>query len=664
MSQTYDADDPLQILGTTIADKYDVMELAGEGGFSVVYKAQHRIWRQPVALKFFTILEEADPEMRERLVEDFVQEGKLMTELSSKSAAIVQARDIGKLARGEEGHWIPYMVLEWLDGVPLDIALATERRLGLPVRSLGEALDLLEPAVAALDVAHQRGIAHRDIKPANFMILGDARSDEGTIKLLDFGIAKVMADQEQLQQQLQMTGQNITAFTPTHGAPEQFSRNYGATGPWTDVYAVALIVAEVMQEGVQALDGETFYELGVSSCNLDKRPTPLTLGLDVPDHVESIFAKALAVQPSDRYATVGDFWRDLQGLVFPERDTWRAGKKSSSTDPRSRSYAPPQSGAASSAPPVSQDAKTVAPNTTDGLANSVPHPPSTAPRSSNGLVGGIVGAVVVTAAGAGYLAYTANDGPPGQSPEATATAAASATVAPPIATGKATIQWAGACPTRMKVVNGGSFEMGSNEAGFKLWKPQHEVTLDTYCLDEHEVTVDQYHQCVKEGGCKAADEKPNYPKSASMSEEEHLKELKAYAEFCNEGKSNRSDHPINCIDWYRAKAYCDHYGLRLPTEAEWEYAARGNDGRKFPWGNDPGDEFYMNAAGTEWASWRKANELSEPQSLMFDASDGFAGTSPVGKFPRAQTQAGNMDMVGNVWEWTNDWYALYDGEAE
>ena len=103
---------------------------------------------------------------------------------------------------------------------------------------------------------------------------------------------------------------------------------------------------------------------------------------------------------------------------------------------------------------------------------------------------------------------------------------------------------------------------------------------------------------------------------------------------------------------------------QLPTEAQWELAARGTDGRKFPWGDDAGDQSYMNAAGTEWRDWLSSKGLPAPTGLMYEKSDGFAGTAPVGRFPRAQTQSGQLDMVGNVWEWTRDWYSLYSKEAQ
>src|SRR6476659_6469707 len=101
--------DPLGICGTIIAEKYKIGAVIGEGGFSVVYKAEHTIWKQPVAIKCFKILSHAPAEQRDQLLDGFIQEGKLMTALSSRSAAIVQARDVGTFTT-QEGLWIPYMV--------------------------------------------------------------------------------------------------------------------------------------------------------------------------------------------------------------------------------------------------------------------------------------------------------------------------------------------------------------------------------------------------------------------------------------------------------------------------------------------------------------------------------------------------------------------------
>src|SRR5678815_6168702 len=107
--------DPLGLSGQVLAEKYAVDRVVGSGGFAVVYRAHHKIWNQPVAIKFFSGLSSAPPDQREALREAFVKEGALLSELSSQTANIVQARDVGTITTAD-GQWLPYMVLEWLEG--------------------------------------------------------------------------------------------------------------------------------------------------------------------------------------------------------------------------------------------------------------------------------------------------------------------------------------------------------------------------------------------------------------------------------------------------------------------------------------------------------------------------------------------------------------------
>ena len=93
-------------------------------------------------------------------------------------------------------------------------------------------------------MAHEQGIAHRDIKPANLFIA--EVGGRQTVKVLDFGIAKVITETASLTRAFEMTGRSLQAFTARYGSPEQFSRRYGATGPWTDVFALALVLIETV----------------------------------------------------------------------------------------------------------------------------------------------------------------------------------------------------------------------------------------------------------------------------------------------------------------------------------------------------------------------------------------------------------------------------------
>ncbi|HHH11409.1 MAG TPA: serine/threonine protein kinase, partial [Sorangium sp.] len=284
-------------------DKYRIDGFAGAGGFSVVYRGEHTIWKEPVAVKFFRVMGQAPKHVRNILLDDFVREGKLMSQLSSRSPTIVQARDVGRYRLGDD--WIAFMVLEWIEGETLDDLLTREAKQRRPPRALIDIVNFLQPVAEAVAVAHDADIAHRDLKPGNIMLL----SDNTGIKVLDFGIAKVM-EREQLQVQLQHTNRVLNPFSPAYGAPEQFSRTNGATGPWTDVFAMALIVVEMMQNS-PVLHG-TLFDTAEMSCNTASRPTPRELGMDVSDEVEAVFVKALAVAVADRYRTMRDFWTALE----------------------------------------------------------------------------------------------------------------------------------------------------------------------------------------------------------------------------------------------------------------------------------------------------------------------------------------------------------------
>ena len=110
------------------------------------------------------------------------------------------------------------------------------------------------------------------------------------------------------------TAGHITSFTPLYGAPEQFNRTYGATGPWTDVFALALVVAEVAS-GKEPMSGDSLVQLGFASADPNVRPTPRTLGVSTSDEVEAVFRRAVAVKPEERFQTVGEFWAALRATV-------------------------------------------------------------------------------------------------------------------------------------------------------------------------------------------------------------------------------------------------------------------------------------------------------------------------------------------------------------
>ena len=204
----------------------------------------------------------------------------------------------------------------------------------------------------------------------------------------------------------------------------------------------------------------------------------------------------------------------------------------------------------------------------------------------------------------------------------------------------------------MVAVPGGAFYMGDDE-GTKLERPTHHVRLDPFCIDRFEVTVSAYKSCSDMGECK---------RGATTNEWDGIDERKhaTFDPLCNvRDPAGHGQHPINCVDWAAARYFCRSEGARLPTEAEWEFAARGPDGRRYPWGDEPPSATLLNACGTECVAWGKVQ--GEEERAMFAADDGWATTAPVGSFPAGASPYGLQDVVGNVWEWVDDWFAPYDG---
>jgi formylglycine-generating enzyme required for sulfatase activity len=616
-------DDPLRLVGKTIAEKYLVESVVGEGGFALVYRATHLLWKRPVALKVFRALEHVSAADSKQLLEAFHQEGALLADLSERSAAIVQARDVGEL-QTDGGARFPYMVLEWLEGATLEDVLVQEAAAGTPQRTLAEAVRLLQPIADALDLAHARGVAHRDVKPANVFVVGDARGTDTTVKILDFGIAKVVSDAQRETGGFAKTAGKVSSFTPAYAAPEQFSRTYGATGPWTDVYALALVVVEVVT-GRAPLEGDDLVQLAVAAADPARRPTPRTLGVDLGAAAEAVFARALAVKPEERYATAGEFWRALAG-----------------SDATSGSHAARVTGSAT-ATAVAPAAAAAAATLLDPEAAARVAAPAPSARSSRRPLLLVVAAAVIAGVAAAFVVpkLLRRDG-------AAATGGASAAGIPAPAGSVSTAD--ARCPAGMLPVPGGAYFMGADD-GASAEKPAHAVRIMPYCIDRFEATVDDYKSCSDVGDCKRA-WTTNEWRGITQ------KDRDAYDPLCNAtDPARRAKHPINCVDWEMADRFCKKRGKRLPSEAEWEFAARGPDGRRYPWGDEAPSELRLNACGSECAEWGRAHQIDLPS--MYAASDGWANTAPVGSFPKGASPYGVEDVVGNVWEWVADWYGGY-----
>lgn len=163
----------------------------------------------------------------------------------------------------------------------------------------------------------------------------------------------------------------------------------------------------------------------------------------------------------------------------------------------------------------------------------------------------------------------------------------------------------------MLYVPAGTFSMGSETSSDE--RPIHAVNLSAYYMDKYEVTNAAYKRCVEAGVCDPPKQSNSYTRSAYY------------------GNPEFDEHPVIYVDWNMAKTYCEWRGARLPTEAEWEKAARGTDGRTYPWGE---------SISCDQANYR----------------DCVGDTTKVGNYLDGVSPYGMYDMAGNVWEWVNDWY--------
>jgi formylglycine-generating enzyme required for sulfatase activity len=200
----------------------------------------------------------------------------------------------------------------------------------------------------------------------------------------------------------------------------------------------------------------------------------------------------------------------------------------------------------------------------------------------------------------------------------------------------------------------------SRRPALSLARPPHRTSIPGFCLGAHEVTVREYAACSDAGDCTPAHQGAFFADEATPDPAAESK-LELQGAMCNAGKPGRDQHPINCVSHAQGATYCRARAARLPSEAEWEFAARGPRSRSYPWGEAKPSRARLNACGKECE--RRHGALgadAEMHGLMYAADDGYSGTAPVGSFPLGATPEGIVDLVGNVFEWTA--YGLYDYE--
>jgi eukaryotic-like serine/threonine-protein kinase len=616
--------------------RYHLIERLGEGGMAVVYRAFDTRLERDVAIKIirsevFPIATWSD------VLKRFEREAKSLARLSHPN--IVKVHDYG------EHEGAPFLVMEYLSGGTL------KRRLGKPV-PWKDALRLLLPIARGVAYAHQHGVLHRDIKPSNILM-----SEGGEPMLSDFGIAKLF----ETDQVTALTGTGSAIGTPEYMAPEQWT---GKTGPQSDLYSLGITLYEMLT-GRKPFIADTPAALLIKQVT-EPLPSPRKFVAELPESLEEVLIKALAKEPEDRYQSISAFIDRLESLNAevpigqPSNEPRQVEETIGALAQKKLVAVPMQV----SQPDESVTQRASSKVEAQGLRESFISLEKTTPKPwatmfSRKWMGIVIAGIVVLAGVLGSLilrnGYLVDVAPPGRN----SAMPIPTNVSSPVKTSQSimiytrlptssliavspteTITSLPVIPTlgigsimtgedgmTLFYVPAGEFTMGSN-GGDLNEKPIHRVYLDAFWIDQTEVTNVMYAKCVDAGKCNAPGDTQSSARDSYYGN----------AEFDN--------YPVIYVSWNDANDYCKWVDRSLPTEAQWEKAARGENGLVYPWGN----EF----DGTRTNFCDRNCPLGEANQ-SFD--DGFSDTSPVGNYKSGASPYQALDMCGNVWEWVADWYS-------
>ncbi len=291
------------LVGQVLHGQFRVDQVVVDDARSVLYRGHHLMLEVPIALK--CMKPPRDAETAEAMIRRFRHESRLHYKLAQGNPNIVRVLASGTAAAA--AGLCPFMVREWHEGRSLAHDLAARRAAGAKGRDLASAVRLLTPAVDALVYVHACGVIHRAVTPEHLFV---AKTREGErLLVLDFGVAKVVSDHADLAPASQSMG-FASVETPAYAAPEQIHAGIGAPGPWTDIYALAILLLEALRDRPVFDEGGAPLPLRV--IDPAKRPTPRALGLGLPANVDALLQSAVQVDPKLRPADLAEFWREIR----------------------------------------------------------------------------------------------------------------------------------------------------------------------------------------------------------------------------------------------------------------------------------------------------------------------------------------------------------------
>jgi serine/threonine protein kinase len=580
-------------------DHYRIVKLLKKGGFGAVYRAYDLHLRRPCAIK-------ENHETSEAAQRQFEREAQLLADLHHKY-----------LPRVTDHFIVPgqgqYLVMDFIEGEDL------ETMLGAPGNPLPEeqVLGWIDQICEALDYLHTRPTPyiHRDVKPANIKI-----TPQGNAVLVDFGIYKALEPGSD-------TTVGARAVTPGYSPPEQYGR--GFTDTRSDIYALGATLYHLLTGAhpPESID----RQLGMSMT------PPGALNPVLSEQTEAAILKAMSVETAARFQSIRDF---QAALSAPLEDTFIADvpvAAAAAVEPAIPTTPPPQ-------PPVSTPRPSTAP------PSQPPATPRKGPQPLVWFIGGIIGAIVLLGCLGGVLYWAGLI--PGTTRDPTATSSpvvqASPTDKPAAEPTDTSVSPPPSQPTPtnplipteppeeeptqpppvdpstppdcnssgdlwMSDVDG--MQLACVPAGeFKQGESQSSKRLAAFWVDVTEVTNAMYELCVQAGTCSP----PVFDQNAPPGFQNYF------------GNNSYDDYPVAAVSWDQAEDYCTWAGRRLLSGDEWEKAARGTDGRTYPWGGliDCGRANYQ-ACGKEF-------------------------TSRVRSYPSGVSPNGAYDMAGNVFEWVAD----------
>jgi serine/threonine-protein kinase len=585
--------------------KYELLSILGSGATAEVYSARDTVLGREVALKILRPALVADPSAFER----FVHEAQAAAGLFHPNIATVL--DMGEA----DGRY--FIAMRYIPGESLDKVLKEKGSL-----SWEATIHLAEQIGAALDCAHEQGFLHRDVKPSNIIC-----TPKGDFVLTDFGLQRAMMSTGLTSH----TG--VVLGTPAYIAPEVWDGKPAV--PATDQYALACVVVEAVT-GKVLFDGNT--PMAVMKRHSQGWVPPVKWPKGLPEGFESILQKALAKESKDRYPDLPHFAEALESLERKTQQSQKAVDRAKQEEQRMQQELKITEQHRLDAEVKANKNKRQKTSTSPVLQKeAVTH--TTLGSWLGGGTAGLAGIVVIILIAILGLWVSLNLGSnkpkvnymPTMSPVPTqnqiSTEMPTETQTPmefltytylPTFTSTSAVglgtHWKRPVDgMTMVYVPNGIFSMGSNS--FINAQPEHTVYLDAFWIDLTEVTNAMYAKCASAGVCQTPSSNSSNTRSTYYSNSEY------------------ANYPVINVTWYNAQAFCTWVNSRLPTEAEWEKAARGTDGQTFPWGNNL------------------------PTSSLANFSPGVViDTATVGSYPSGASPYGALDLAGNVWEWVNDWY--------